>query len=286
MADVGLHGIAYREVMNLTAEDWAHGGRTDFETGLGRIPDTPGKGVSPHTPYSIDTVPLVESTDYALKKGLRTHIHVAEHAIEAQIVDAETVGEFGAGWRTQEYRGARLRGEGDSAVKYLESLGVLSTTCHIAHGIYVDREDRAILRRRGTAVALCPRSNRILAVGEPPVADYFAESNVVALGTDSLSSSPSLDLMDEAAELTRVARRQGYRGRNLHASVFRTMTEGGAAALGMDAGPGGIGRIAPGYAADLAWFDVSVSDPFVDLAEGGGGRCRATVIGGKVKFAR
>ena len=59
--------------------------------------------------------------------------------------------------------------------------------------------------RRGTAVALCARSNAILGAGVPPVAALLREGSPIAVGTDSLASTPDLDLLAEARALAAAA---------------------------------------------------------------------------------
>jgi len=46
-------------------------------------------------------------------------------------------------------------------------------------------------------VVHCPRSNLRLRCGRMPLEQYLAQGVPVYLGTDSLSSSPSLDVFDE-----------------------------------------------------------------------------------------
>ena len=153
-----------------------------------------------------------------------------------------------------------------------------------------DAPDRALLRDRGTAVALCVRSNRILGAGEPPVAAYLDEGNVVAVGTDSLASTPSLDLLDEAVALRDLARRQGYDAADLDRRIVEAATVGGAQAMGLD----DIGVLRPGARADLAVFEVPVtasgagrgSAAYTAVLELGAGRCVATVLGGTLVHRR
>ena len=83
---------------------------------------------------------------------------------------------------------------GLSPVRYLESLGALAPGLVAAHCVRVDGTDRALLARRGVSVALCPRSNRNLGVGLPPLPDLLADGVRLCLGTDSLASAESLDL--------------------------------------------------------------------------------------------
>ncbi len=149
-------------------------------------------------------------------------------------------------------------------------------------------KDRALLRARGTAVALCPRSNEVIGLAPPPVAAYLREGSAIAVGTDSLSSSPSLDLMGDVTALYAIAREQGYTRPDLHSRLLSAATLGGAHAIGLDVGPDRIGHLAVGAAADLAFFDVAVSrvdDALAELVEAGSGRSVATVIDGTTRWA-
>ena len=157
---------------------------------------------------------------------------------------------------------------------------------HLAHGIYVDAADRALLRARGVGVALCPRSNAVIGLDAPPVAAYLREGNAIAVGTDSLSSSPSLSPWHDVAALHDIARAQGYAADDLHARLFAAATIGGAHALGMDAD---TGALRPGARADLAVFPVSAStarDALAELVEAGPDEASLTVVGGRERWTR
>lgn len=113
-------------------------------------------------------------------------------------------------------------------------------------------EDRRILRQRGVGVALCPRSNRITNTGkDAPVREYLEEGNLVSVGTDSLSSTPTLDLLDDVSMLYDLAREQGYASDDLTHRLIRMMTLGGAASMGMHVGRNRIGQINAGALADF-----------------------------------
>jgi cytosine/adenosine deaminase-related metal-dependent hydrolase len=147
--------------------------------------------------------------------------------------------------------------------------------------------DRALLRARGTSVALCPRSNSVIGLDPPPVAAYLRENSAISVGTDSLSSSPSLDLMADVAALFEIAREQGYTKPDLHARLLSAATLGGAHALGLDTGANRSGHLTVGAVADLAFFDVSVSsvqETLAELVETGGGMATATVVGGALRW--
>jgi cytosine/adenosine deaminase-related metal-dependent hydrolase len=254
----GLKGICYREAMNITNEEWAEGGREKLLSAVRMIPVPPAAGISPHTPYSLDRLPLKKIPSLAHEHGYRIHIHVGETFMENELSGEFDPDDFRTGFRTYDFRQMRLDGEKISASKYLDRLGFFDdAACHIAHGVYINEEDRVILRRQNVAVALCPRSNDVIGVGEAPVRAYIEEGNAIAIGTDSLSSAPSMNLLDDAAMLCKIAIRQGYKDKDIHKRIFYAATTGGAKALGLDKGSGRIGCIEKEAAADFAVFKIA-----------------------------
>ncbi|QYM76506.1 amidohydrolase family protein [Leucobacter luti] len=291
--DAGMHGIAYWEVYGKSNQDWDEAAREEVRQQIRSIPTPPGAGVSPHAPYSLEVQPLLELPDIVREEGLRLHIHLAEAHMEREFDGIDGyAGPAGHGeWpelAADSFRALRSHGIGVSSTQFVDHLGVLGPDCHIAHGVYVSAADRALLRARGTSVALCPRSNEVIGLDMPPVAAYLREGNQIAVGTDSLSSSPSLDLLADVAALYRVAREQGYRGDDLHQRLFGAATLGGAAALGLHVGKRRIGQLGVGALADLAFFATDSTDPDVALAElveDGAGRARRTIVAGIERFA-
>ncbi|WP_062296537.1 amidohydrolase family protein [Demequina maris] len=284
--DAGLHGITYWEVIDWTNEEWVERGRAQVEAALDALPSPPGTGLSPHAPYSLEIAPLLEIPDIVRERGSRIHIHLGESAIEREFAHAST-----EPWQLRglaSLHELRQAGYGTSATDYVDHLGVLGPDCHIAHGVYMTEKDRAILRARGTSVALCPRSNAVIGLGEPPVAAYLEEGSPIAVGTDSLSSAPSLDLLDDVAELHRIARAQGYSKDDLAERLLSAATLGGAHAMGLDVGPDRTGYLAVGARADLAFFDLpvtGVAETLATLVTAGAGRAAATVVSGQVRVA-
>lgn len=285
----GLHGIAYWEVMNWETSAWNDRGRDQVIAELERIPSVPGAGLSPHAPYSLDTVPLLDMPDIVRQRGQRLHIHLGESAFEGERLDSGD-GPTHSAWHflgVQSFRALRSLGFGTSATDFVDRLGVLGPDCHVAHGVYMTASDRALLRARGTAVALCPRSNQVIGLDPPPVAAYLREGSAIAVGTDSLSSSPSLDLMSDVASLYSIARDQGYAKADLHSRLLSAATLGGAHAMGLDLGADRSGQLAVGAVADLAFFETSGSrtdDVLAELVEAGSGRVAATVIDGRLRW--
>jgi len=291
--DAKLHGIAYWEVIGKSNADWTSEEREAVRAQMRSIPRPPAAGVSPHAPYSLEVQPLLEIPDIVREEGLRLHIHLAEAHMERERgVPGSGAGAAHEGWPelgADSFRALRSRGVGVSSTQFVDHLGVLGPDCHIAHGVYVNAADRALLRARGTSVALCPRSNEVIGLDMPPIADYLREGNHIAVGTDSLSSSPSLDLMSDVGMLYRVARQQGYGELDLHQRLLAAATFGGATAMGLHVGKKRIGQLVVGAIADLAFFDVRAKDQdaaLAELVEDGAGRCARTIISGTERFAR
>jgi aminodeoxyfutalosine deaminase len=139
---------------------------------------------------------------------------------------------------------------GLSPVRYADRLGVLHKHLVAAHGVQLDAVDREILARCGVHVVLCPRSNRHLGVGAADVPALLASGVRLALGTDSLASADTLDVLDDAVLLHRQfpAIDTGV--------LVRMATLGGAEALGLD----DLGAIVPGKRAALAFAPASSVD--------------------------
>lgn len=298
LASQGMHGIAYWEVMDWRNDDWKTAGIPELIANLGKMRDEnlPAVGISPHAPYTLESTPFVELPDIARQLDMRLHIHLAETPMEAG-GDGQTLTTYSsASWRDSHwssYTELKQAGKDASAIQFLDQLGSLGPDVHIAHGVWASAEDRRILRQRGVGVALCPRSNRITVTGrDAPIREYLQEGNLLAVGTDSLSSSPSLDVLEDVAMLYDLARDQGYAAADLTHRLIRMMTLGGAQEMGMHVGAGRIGQINAGATADLAFLDVpvDVSSPagvertLETLVRHGAGTNRATVISGRVAY--
>jgi cytosine/adenosine deaminase-related metal-dependent hydrolase len=279
-AMAGLAGISYLECVGIDGPRWPEE-RARLERELAAAPVGRSVGISPHAPYTLGVEVFRDLVGLARTRGVRIHPHVAESLAEVEFVRTGT-GPLAQPARTGRTREHELRGVGSgrSPVEYVDSIGGLGPDVHVAHGIHVSAADRALLRERATAVALCVRSNALLGAGEPPVADYLAEGSPLAVGTDSAASSPDLDLLAELAALRAVALRQGAPDEGLDERLVGLVTVAGAAALGL-AGRSGV--LVPGVRADLAVFDVPTgTDPYSALVQHGAGRCVATVVSGRL----
>ncbi|WP_341975115.1 amidohydrolase family protein [Microbacterium sp. LTA6] len=284
LPECGVGGIEYLEAIGQFDRIWREGGRADFLAWL-EEPTDARRGISPHAAYSLDGSVVTDLVRIAADRGLRVHSHLGESFAEADFYrhgDRTVLGAYGD--LRDEFELVRKGGVGHTTGEYADAIGLLSETTHVAHAIYLDRAERDLLLARGTQVALCPRSNRVIGLAEAPVAAYLAEGHEISVGTDSLASSPSLDLMEDVRELAAIARKQGYTDSDLAERLVRAATLGGAKAMGL--ADDGYGGLSVGGPADLALFDIAVEGTEVHeaLVADGAGSCVLTVAGGREVF--
>jgi len=154
--------------------------------------------------------------------------------------------------KTQAVLGVRKYGK--SLVAHLQELGVLGPRFSAAHGIWLDSDDISRLADEGAGVVHNPMSNLRIGSGVAPVRGFLDAGVRLGIGTDASNTSDGQNMLEAqrlAALLSRVADVDPDRWLSVE-EVFRAATEGSAAILGFDR----IGRLEPGYRADIVFLDV------------------------------
>lgn len=261
LREVGLRGIVYQESFGpdprLAKENFEK-----LKTKVARLRERETSlvkcGVSPHAPYTVCAAQLEMIAGFSITESLPLMMHAAETAMEVSLMH-EGRGPFAEGLRS---RGIEWRAPGVSTIQYLNDLGVLQTRPLLAHCIHVDEADQETLNQTETRVAHCPKSNAKLGHGMAPFARFLEKRIAVGLGSDSVASNNTCDLLEEARFALLLARAKsiavggdtaesGAQGnRSLSADeVIHTATLGGARALGLE---GQIGELREGLQADFA----------------------------------
>lgn len=189
-----LRGIVYIEVSGTTPEKTVerYQGMVDIvETWLPRMRNDLHLGIAPHTPYSLSPELWAKVLDYSRRKNLPLCIHVAESPAETQYL------RDGTGDLEAYFPGRDFTPPGKSPLAYLEELGALELKPLLIHAVQVSDEDIALIKKYGCTVVHCPRSNLRLRCGRMPLEKFIAADIPVLIGTDSLVSSPSLNVFDE-----------------------------------------------------------------------------------------
>ena len=208
LQDVGLRGVVYQESFGpdarLAAENFEKlkvklQELRAIETELVRA------GVSPHAPYTVCGPQLEMIADLAKSENFPLMMHVAESEAE-ELFLREGCGVFAEGLAR---RSIEWKAPGISTIQYLKQFGILDTFPVLAHCIRVNDEDIETLRNNHAKVAHCPKSNAKLGHGRAPLGKFLQAEVVVGLGSDSVASNNTCDILEEARFATLLARAGG-----------------------------------------------------------------------------
>jgi cytosine/adenosine deaminase-related metal-dependent hydrolase len=225
---------------------------------LGQIEERLGQWSAPeltyapaaHTLYTTHEDAVREIIEHARVRGRRTSLHLAEHAAERRAL------EHGDGpiveWFAKRLKLPPVRWPLESPIAVAARLGVLAPHVLLVHLADARPAELERVAASGAAVVLCPRSNLHIEARLPPLLAMREAGIDPALGTDSLASNASLDVLAEARALA-----------DRFPSVppvelVRMATWNGARALGRP----DLGRLAPGAQPGLLAVDC---DPGGDV---------------------
>ncbi|WP_281823794.1 8-oxoguanine deaminase [Jannaschia rubra] len=189
-------------------------------------------GVAPCSPFSVSRELMRDAAILARDKGVRLHTHLAENDEEV----AFSLERFGC-----------------RPGQYAEDLGWTGDDVWHAHCVKLDADEIALFARTGTGVAHCPCSNCRLGSGIAPVRAMVDAGVRVGIGVDGSASNDAASLVDEARQAMLLARVSRGADAMSGAKALRLATRGGAEVLGRD----DCGRIAPGFRADIAIWDMN-----------------------------
>jgi aminodeoxyfutalosine deaminase len=195
-----------------------------------------------HAPYSVAPRVFRAIRDAIDRRPVvPCSVHLSESPEEVEFLRSG-----GGPWRTLlEELGSwdpRWTPPGVSPVEFLDDAGFLDARVVAVHGVQMTASDLSRLAARDVTLVACPRSNQRTGAGTPPIADFYASGVRVAVGTDSLASTPDLNVFAELALMRAIAPEVPA------ASLLESATLEGARALGFDAE---YGTIEPGKRARL-----------------------------------
>lgn len=165
--------------------------------------------------------------------NVMVHTHASENLGEIAIVEKET---------------------GMRNVLYLDHLGLANERLILAHCIWLDEQEKQIIKERGVHVSHCPSSNLKLASGIADIPDLLENGSSVSLGADGAPCNNNLDMFNEM-RLAALIQKPLHGPTSMNArTVFKMATIGGARAVGMDQE---IGSIEAGKKADIAILNLN-----------------------------
>jgi 5-methylthioadenosine/S-adenosylhomocysteine deaminase len=227
--DAGIRASVALPLVDGLDADKSDALRADAERSLDVLADagpriTPTLG--PHSIYLVSEKSLHWIADLSSERDLCVHIHLSE--TEGEVHDC-------------------VAAHGLRPAPYLDRIGALTPRTILAHGVWLDDDELALVGERGATVVTNPVSNLKLAVGGVfPYAKAREHGIPVGLGTDGASSNNSLDLFQDVKHLALV---QKHAERD---PAAMPATEAWAVATGQRAPLlGQPGRLAVGEPADF-----------------------------------
>lgn len=255
LARSALAGVVFNEILRFNAPD----PMAVVTHALGKVRALPPSrdvraSLAAHAPYSVapgvlGALRTVMDEDPTLAP---CSIHLAESAAEVEFVARgtgpwrqvlEEVGSWDPTWTPA----------GVSPVEYVDRYGCLDRRMLVVHGVQMSASDLARVAGRKATLVACPRSNLHTGAGRPPLEAFYASGVRVAVGTDSLASTPDLNVFAELATMRALAPAVPAR------ALLDSATWQGARALGFG---GAFGALVPGYRARIVAVTVpaNVSD--------------------------
>ena len=252
VARAGIAGCVFHEVFGVNREHAlarAAGLKAELESRVGPWPTWElSYAPAPHTLYTTHGDAVRELIANARSFDARTSVHLAEHPAERRAI------EHGDGpqveWIVARTRAKDLAWPKMPLFDYAASLGVLAPSVLLVHLTDARDDELARVAESGASVVFCPRSNLYIEGKLPPLIAARKAGIAAALGTDSLASNASLDVLAEARALS--DRFSSVPARDLLAMA----TWNGARALGRE----DLGRIAKGARPGIVAVEGDVGD--------------------------
>ncbi|MEJ5301281.1 MAG: amidohydrolase family protein [Thermodesulforhabdaceae bacterium] len=153
-----------------------------------------------HAVYSTSAYLIKKTKDWCRRRGRVFSIHVGENEGERRLIEKgqgpwkeflEELGKWDDEWQPL----------GVSPIRYLDNLRILDEQTLLVHCVHLSEDEWDIISKRRCMVCLCPRSNHELGVGNISPVEILKRRIPFLLGTDSLASSPSLNVFEEAVFL-------------------------------------------------------------------------------------
>lgn len=199
-----------------------------------------------HAPHSCSPDLLKDIKAKTRQESLVFSIHLAESGAESEFIRekrgswANFLTSRGIKWGNWEIRAK-------TPVTHAADIGILDSQTLAVHLLNTDENDLKVLKKTGARACVCPRSNLNLHDRFPDVEAMLSAGLQPAIGTDSLASCDSLNLLDEMAFVSRKFPRIPAK------DIFSMASLWGAQALGLEQE---TGTLHPGKKGDFIYMET------------------------------
>ncbi|OBA22970.1 Metallo-dependent hydrolase [Metschnikowia bicuspidata var. bicuspidata NRRL YB-4993] len=181
------------------------------------------------------------------EKGLPVQTHISENIDEIKLV-------------------REIFPECANYTSVYDTHGLLGPSTILAHAVYLDDQERQIIKQKQCSISHCPTSNSFITSGEAPVREYLYEDQInVSLGTD-LSGGYEQSILGVAKNLVMVSHHLTMGSEKDHklsvADALYMATMGGAKACNLELS---LGSFAKGKYFDAQLIDVHSVNSNIDV---------------------
>lgn len=231
-------------------------------------------GLCPHAPYTTGEEVYRQTVALAHRRRWPLATHLAETESERQLL-LHGSGKLLDFLLHMGLMNSSVQIPGCTPVDFAQRVGMFEGPAALLHCNFIDDRELKLLAGTSASVVCCPRTNDFFGRSGHRYAEMLAAGINVAVGTDSLASNASLDML---AELQRLR----AEGKVDNQTILKMGTINGARALGC---ADSIGSLEPGKQAD--WIAVGVPHgtpaPLEDILTGKG-RVVEVHIAGKAAY--
>mgnify|MGYP001457168154 CR=1 FL=1 len=227
-----------RSITNFSGDDlWNMDSALEMKKAYEELNGTAGGRIiidmSLHAEYTSTPETVSQLAEYTSEIGANMHVHVSETKAEHESCK-------------EKY--------GMTPVAYLDSHGLFETPTTAAHCVWIEGDDYDILKEKGVTVACNPVSNMKLASGICDVQALLDRGINVAVGTDSVASNNSLNILEDMKLFALAPKAaSGDPAAVTVRDALKAATVNGAMAQGRH----DCGRLEKGFRADLTVLDIS-----------------------------
>lgn len=186
---------------------------------------------APHSLHAASPDTIAAALEVARELDVPCHLHLAEARYEVDQVRERF---------------------GTTPVRLLAREGLLDRRLVTIHAVWLDDEELDMLAEAGVAVVHCPGANAFLGDGIARLPEMLGRGIRVALGPDGGCANNRQSVFDEMRTASLMAKARLTDGGALDAqTAFDLGTAAGGRVLGLP-----VGRLAPGYKADVVALDL------------------------------
>jgi 5-methylthioadenosine/S-adenosylhomocysteine deaminase len=230
---------------------------------LSRLAPEVSPALAPHSIYMVSEDSLRWIAELGAERGVPIQIHLSETEQEVQDCLAE---------------------HGLRPAFHLDRVGMLNERTVLAHGVWLDPDELALIAERGATVVTNPVANMKLAVGGVfPYPAARTAGVAVGLGTDGAGSNDSLDLMADVKAFALVQKHAAGDPTAVGAAEAWDIAGGRRAPLLGAAGPPAVGDPADFLLLRPNSPELAIGDLTSNLVYAASGSVvDTTIVGGRV----